>query len=264
VPAGRPLGGDHPGAPGVVQGARHRAGEHVRRTAGVEQVVRSDAGTDRRDRMVVAGDAEHRADGAGRDVGVAEEAGRAARVGRVRQQPVRQFGDRQRIGPRLPGALVDQAGPGGQRRFPAPLAAESVHDPLRNAEPGRARCDALPAGPPQQRGDGRLERPRQSGDRREPFGERRVLLPDAAYLGLAATVEPGDRRSGRPAGGVEQDAALTDAADRDRADHHGAPGRLGCPDGGADQVHGQPEHRGGVELGAPARSGPPRGGLLHE
>ena len=53
-------------------------------------------------------------------------------------------------------------------------------------------------------------------------------------LVAAAVIEPGDHRSGRPPGRVEQHAALGQPGHADGADPDGSPGGFGRPDGAGD------------------------------
>ncbi len=213
--------------------------------------------------MVVPGHGEHGPGGARDDVLAGYPAGGLARQALGGEDPAGQPGGGQRLGPRLAGALVDQAGAGGQRRLADRVAAQGEDDPLGHAQPGRARAGAVAAGlQPEQLGQAGLARPRQSGGALEGGSERGGSLGQVLELAAAAVIEPGDRRCDGTGGRVEEHAALGQAGDADGADPDGAAVVFGGADGGADEVHGQASQAVRVDLGLAAGVGLPRGGPL--
>ena len=145
VPAERPAGRHDLLALGLRQRARDGAGQHVRGAAGVEQLVRPDrADADGRHRMVVPGHRQDGASGAGDDTVVPQEPGRAAGRPFLGENPGGQPGRRQGLRPEAAGALVDETGPGRQRRLAHQVAAQGEDDPFRHAQPGRGRAGRCP------------------------------------------------------------------------------------------------------------------------
>ena len=177
---------------------RDGPGQHVRGAAGVEQLVGPDrADADGRHRMIVPG---HRQDGAAAQattVRAAQEPGGGPARAVGGRSPDGQPGRRQGLRPDRAGALVDETGPGRQRRLAHQVAAQGEDDPFRNAQPGRGRARAAPAA----RSHSSLARvawhPTAGPVRLEGGGRIRGLA--GQLLDLAAAAVSNQAITGRPA-----------------------------------------------------------------
>ena len=163
------------------------------------------------------GHGQDRARGAGDDAVVPQVPGRAARPF-LGENPGGQSGRGQRIRPHLAGALIDQTGPGRQRRLAHRIAAQGEHDPFGHAQPGRGRAACVPLA----RSHSSLAMLAWLDHRRPVVRSNAAANPGASRASCSISFPP--RRSNQaitgaagPPGRVEQHAALGQAGHADAA-----------------------------------------------
>jgi hypothetical protein len=155
------------------------ADQRLSRAVGVEQVVGAPrAGSERSDRMVMASD--H--DGGTPQRGGHSVAGCPSQARARRQQRRQETRPRaecgQRVLPRCPGLLVEQAGARRQRRLGGAVCTQPDGDVLRHVQPAHPGTDLdASRAQPQQLGKTPLRRGRQAGPRAERVEQRRRECP---------------------------------------------------------------------------------------
>ena len=157
-------------------------------------------------------------------------------------------------GPDLAGALVDETGPGRQRRLADQVAAQGEDDPLGHAQPGRGRADRVSAGAqPQQLGQAGLARPRQAGGALEGGGES-GSLPGQSARSRARRGDRTRRSPARPAARPRR-AARRSRPGRSRRCRAPGPGpRRTRPPGRRARSGPRPGRRGGSGRSRSGRS----------